>query len=215
MMAPHPPTRTLIAAAFLAAFLALAVGAAYHLVEARTRADPALADLARGPLESLQELGLVLPDAPARYADYAFADAAGKVRRLSEFDGKVVLLDFWASWCAPCLERLPALDRLAARLPSDHFAVLAIAVDQGGAQAVRRAYADAGVRKLEIFTDAGARALATIGLSGIPTALILGSDGFELGRMPGIRPWDEAALTAFLARLLAEVPAARAGAEAS
>src|SRR5206468_4480825 len=82
-----------------------------------------------------------------------FNDAEGRAHTLAEFRGKVVLLNIWATWCEPCREEMPALDRLQAKLGGERFHVLALSVDQQGPGVARKFYEQAGIRTLLLYID--------------------------------------------------------------
>lgn len=128
--------------------------------------------------------------APRAVPDLAFEDGAGRKRSLSQFRDKVVLLNLWATWCVPCREEMPALDRLQEKLGGPGFEVLALSIDAGGARAVKGFYEEVGVRSLAIYVDPGMRAMGSLAAVGIPTTLLLDRQGREIGRRTGPAPWD-------------------------
>ena len=128
--------------------------------------------------------------APRPVAELAFEDGQGRKRTLSEFRDKVVLLNVWATWCAPCREEMPALDRLQRKLGGPGFEVLALSIDSGGAAAVKRFYNEIGIRSLAIYVDPSARATSTLAAMGVPTTLLIDRQGREIGRRTGPEQWD-------------------------
>src|SRR5713101_3072283 len=108
-----------------------------------------------------------------------FEDAAGHTRSLADFKGKLVLLNLWATWCAPCREEMPALDRLQAELGGPRFEVVALSIDQNGVDAVRKFYAEVGVRNLAIHLDPSGRSIRELSTVGVPTTLLLDREGRE------------------------------------
>lgn len=127
---------------------------------------------------------------PKPLPELQFQDGTGRARSLADFRGKVVLLNIWATWCTPCREEMPALDRLQTRLGGTEFEVVALSIDQQGAQAVRKFYDEVGVKALALYIDPSAQAgfkLATIGL---PTTIIVDRAGREVGRRVGPAEWD-------------------------
>jgi len=157
------------------------VGAYYSL---RPDSGPA-------PLAASGEAGVIrLHAEPRPVAVAAFEDGQGRKRALAEFQGKVVLLNVWATWCAPCREEMPALDRLQQKLGGPGFEVLALSIDSGGAEAVKRFYDEIGIRSLAIYVDPSMRATAALGAVGVPTTLLLDAQGREIGRRAGPAQWD-------------------------
>ena len=129
---------------------------------------------------------------PRPMPELAFEDDMGRKRAHSEFRGKVVLLNIWATWCVPCREEMPALDRLQQKLGGPEFEVLALSIDAGGAPAVRRFYDEIGIRALAIYVDPGIRATSSLQVIGLPTTLLVDRKGREIGRHLGPAQWDAA-----------------------
>jgi thiol-disulfide isomerase/thioredoxin len=134
---------------------------------------------------------LRIHDAPRALPDIAFEDGEGRKRGLSQFRGKAVLLNVWATWCAPCREEMPALDRVQRKLGGPGFEVLALSIDTGGTAAVKRFYDEVGVRSLALYADPTMRATAALGAMGVPTTLLIDAEGRELGRHTGPARWDD------------------------
>ncbi|MEM8876997.1 MAG: TlpA disulfide reductase family protein [Pseudomonadota bacterium] len=137
---------------------------------------------------------LLVPKAPEHLSDLAFEGADGQPMTMADFAGRTVLLNLWATWCAPCREEMPALDRLEATLGSDKFEVVAVNIDTGGGVKARAFLDEIGVEELgfyadhsmKIFQDLRARGRAF----GMPTTVLIDSDGCELGTMSGPAHWD-------------------------
>lgn len=119
-----------------------------------------------------------------------FEDGAGRTRSLADFKGKLVLLNLWATWCAPCREEMPALDRLQAKLGGSRFEVLALSVDQQGPEMARRFFAENGVKALPLYIDRSAQAAFKLGAVGLPSTLLVDARGREIGRHIGPAKWD-------------------------
>lgn len=134
---------------------------------------------------------LRIHNTPRALPDIAFEDAEGRKRTLSQFSGKVVLLNVWATWCAPCREEMPALDRVQQKLGGPGFEVLALSIDAGGIGAVKRFYDEIGVRSLALYVDPTMRATAALGAMGVPTTLLIDRQGREIGRHTGPAQWDD------------------------
>ncbi len=92
--------------------------------------------------------------APAAVTDIAFNDGAGKELKLSDFKGKTILLNLWATWCAPCREEMPSLDRLQKALGSDRFEVVALSLDRKGAEASKKFLDEVKATSLKLYIDA-------------------------------------------------------------
>lgn len=133
-----------------------------------------------------------------------FQDDNGKALGLEDFRGKVVLLNIWATWCAPCREEMPALDRLQSSLGGQGFEVVALSIDAGdnGLAAVKRFYAEMGIQHLRVYHDPSAKTGFQLGAVGVPTTLLLDRNGRELGRMSGAAEWDGAEAIALIKKHL-------------
>lgn len=127
-----------------------------------------------------------------------FEDAAGRPLTLADFRGRVILLNIWATWCGPCRKEMPDLDRLQAELGGPGFQVLALSIDRGGIERVRKFFDDTGIRQLTIYLDRQAGAMTALTLTGVPTTLLIGRDGKEIRRWIGPAAWDSVDMMALL-----------------
>ncbi len=130
-----------------------------------------------------------------------FLDEAGQRISIEAYRGRLVVLNLWATWCAPCIEEMPSLDRLAGRLPESAFAVLAVSQDVGGAKTAKPAFERLNPRRLKLYLDPDRRLGAEIGVRGMPTTLILGPDGAPLSYCEGAVAWDDEAMIDYLHKL--------------
>ncbi len=183
-MTPINATRALWGLAGLAILAVSAVGAYVSLRPSSENERAASASPAQ------RTFAFRVHDEPRPLTDIAFEDGDGRSRRLSEFRNKVLLLNVWATWCTPCREEMPALDRLQRKLGGPGFEVLALSIDSAGAPAVRRFYEETGVRSLAVYIDSTTRASAAVGAVGIPTTLLVDRQGREVGRRMGPAQWD-------------------------
>lgn len=131
-----------------------------------------------------------------------FVDGAGASRSLAEWRGRVVLVNLWATWCAPCVEEMPALDRIAARLGGADFEVVAIAVDRQGATVVRPFLEKLGLSRLELYLDPTNAVVRALAAPGLPVSVVLDREGRELGRVLGAAEWDSPEFEAILRRAI-------------
>lgn len=143
---------------------------------------------------------------PKSVPELKFQDGAGRARSLADFRGKVVVLNLWATWCAPCREEMPALDRLQMKLGGPDFEVVALSIDQQGPQVVRKFFGEVGVKALQLYIDPAAQAGFKLATLGLPTTLIVDRRGREIGRRVGPAEWDAPKLVAEL-RGMIEAPA--------
>jgi thiol-disulfide isomerase/thioredoxin len=163
-----------------------------------TRGDPACGgavDIARkiAPLAHGEVAALTMATAPLRLPDLVFEDADGKPRKLSEWRGKTVLVNLWATWCVPCRKEMPALDKLQAALGGDKFQVVTINIDTRDPERPLAFLKDAGVTHLAYYSDQSAKVFQELKLVGkaigMPTTLIVDPSGCEIGEMAGPAEW--------------------------
>ena len=145
----------------------------------------------------------ILHEAPKPIASIAFEDGQGRSRSLTEFRGKVVLLNIWATWCGPCRREMPSLDRLQGLLGGADFDVIALSIDRSGIATVRKFYDDVGIRNLPIYLDSSGKASRELATIGVPATLLIDRAGRELGRLIGPAEWDEPDIVQFLKRIIA------------
>lgn len=131
----------------------------------------------------------------------AFADEGGTEISLDAFKGKIVILNFWATWCHPCMKEMPSLDRLASRLPTEKFAVVAVNEDRGGVAVAKPVLERIGVRGLAFYADPGGRLSRDLGVRGFPTTVLIGRDGNLLGNHEGEVDWDQKGQISYLLSL--------------
>ena len=144
----------------------------------------------RNPLSTGAMTTFVFKKAPPPLPDVSFLDGAGKSVSLKDWRGKVVLLNLWATWCAPCREEMPALDRLEKAIGSDKFEVVALAVDKSGLEGARKFLDDIKIENLKVFADPTAHAGAELKVIGMPTTILIDGQGREIGRLIGPAAWD-------------------------
>lgn len=131
-----------------------------------------------------------------------FVDGEGRARSLADFRGRVILLNLWATWCPPCREEMPALDRLNARLGSNRFQVLTLALDSPAKVQVFLQQIQAAT--LPPYVDAQGTALSRLGVSSVPTTLLIDAQGREVGRLSGAAAWDEPAAVDLIRSVMKE-----------
>jgi thiol-disulfide isomerase/thioredoxin len=130
---------------------------------------------------------------PAPLPALQFATLNGAAKTLADFRGKPVVLNFWATWCGPCVAELPELDRLAATDSS--VTVVAVSTDRGGVAIVKPFLAAHGITHATILLDHDSDAVHALGLAGFPTTLLIDGDGKLRGKLEGPAGWGSAADT--------------------
>lgn len=134
-----------------------------------------------------------------------FIDSSGQQVRWSNFDGKHLLVNVWATWCPPCRAEMPALDRLKAKLgPGADPEIIALSVDPVSFDQLRAFYAVNGVTNLALYKGDETEVLRSLGVVGLPTTLLLDHHQREIGRLVGPTAWDDPEMIAQLASLVAD-----------
>jgi thiol-disulfide isomerase/thioredoxin len=147
-------------------------------------------------------LGQFVPISPPRPAPkVAFTDLSGRPFALGDFAGKVVLVNLWATWCAPCRHEMPSLDRVQSDL-GDRIAILAISEDIGGAKSVDPFMAKLGVKHIRPYLDPKSALGRAFKVDGLPTTFVIDREGLVQGRVEGEEQWDAPKMLAVLARFL-------------
>lgn len=138
----------------------------------------------------------------------AFENPDGESTTLADFRGKPVLVNLWATWCAPCIAEMPTLDRLAAR-ESDRIQVLTISQDSDGRDKIEAFFAKRGYRHLETWLDPNMALMIELKANTLPTTILYDSDGRELWRVIGMEDWESGQAALLLKEGLggAETPA--------
>jgi thiol-disulfide isomerase/thioredoxin len=135
---------------------------------------------------------------PVDRSAVVFSDATGTERRLADYSGHGMVINFWATWCPPCVREMPALDRLRAALAGDGIEVLALSGDRNGNSVVAPFYEKNGIGNLPVSIDKGLAAARGMGIQGLPTTVLIDDAGYEIGRLVGAAEWDAPEAIAFL-----------------
>src|ERR1700724_827613 len=160
-------------------------GGLVHNVGGDPACRPAV-DVARRitPLAHGEVAALTMATVPLRLPDLAFQDADGKLRKLSDWRGKTVLVNLWATWCVPCRKEMPALEGLQTKLKSPNFEVVAINIDTRDPEKPRKFLEDANLTRLGFFNDQKAKVfqdLKAVGRGlGMPTSVLGEAQGCEI-----------------------------------
>ena len=145
------------------------------------------------PLVHGEVAALAMATAPLRLPDLAFEDAEGKPRKLSDWRGKTVLVNLWATWCVPCRKEMPALDSLQTKLGGQDFEVVAINIDTRDPEKPKNFLKDANLTRLGYFSDQKAKVfqdLKSVGKAlGMPTSVLIDGQGCEIANIAGPAEW--------------------------
>ena len=146
------------------------------------------------PLAHGEVAALTMATKPLKLPDLAFEDGDGKPKKLSDWHGKTVLVNLWATWCVPCRKEMPALDSLQTKLKSPGFEVVAINIDTRDPEKPKKFLEDANLTHLGYFNDQKAKVfqdLKSIGRAlGMPTSVLVDGQGCEIGTIAGPAEWD-------------------------
>ncbi|MBT6095385.1 MAG: TlpA family protein disulfide reductase [Rhodospirillaceae bacterium] len=132
----------------------------------------------------------------------SFLDNDEKKRSLADYKGRGVVLNFWATWCAPCVREMPQLDRLNALLKGSGIEVLTVSEDRKGLPIARKFFEVNKLRDLEILADPKGKLLRALNGRGLPTTVIIDRQGREVGRVAGVAEWDAPETVGFLKNCL-------------
>jgi thiol-disulfide isomerase/thioredoxin len=171
----------------------------------RLRGNPGEADACRpavelarriAPLAHGEVAAVTVAHTPFRVPQLGFKDAEGHAHTLSEWQGRTVLVNLWATWCVPCRKEMPALDALQEKLGGPDFEVVAINIDTRDPDKPRIWLKDAGVGRLAYYADPSAKVFQDLKLAGkafgMPTTLLLDRAGCEIATLAGPAEWASA-----------------------
>jgi thiol-disulfide isomerase/thioredoxin len=151
----------------------------------------AMKPLARGEMAAV-----LVPERPRKLPALTFRDGEGKAVDLASFGGRTVLLNLWATWCAPCRQEMPALDALQREEGSDAFEVVAVSIDTRDESKPRRFFEETGLKSLRFFIDPTANIFQTLRAAGraegMPTSLLIDGKGCEIAYLAGPAEWSSA-----------------------
>ncbi len=139
---------------------------------------------------------------PLAPPDEAFHDASGTEHRLAEFRGHGMVINLWATWCAPCVAEMPSLARLALALAPYDIAVLPLSSDRGGADTVRAWFQEHAIAGLPVLTDPKGKLARAWAARGIPMTVIIDRQGRDVARLEGAADWSTPAAIALIRKLV-------------
>jgi len=183
--------------AILAVAGALSLAALYVIVQPEGNGSPpkGMPETARTAQEAIfgqfKAERTPLPEA-------SFEDGEGQKLTMDAFRGRWVLLNLWATWCAPCREEMPSLDRLEAELGDEDFTVVAVSMDRNGVELARKFLAEVNVTHLALYADPSSKMMFALKAFGLPTTLLITPQGEIAGRIVGPVDWDAPASRAML-----------------
>ncbi len=166
------------------------------LANAATAQSVDLADLRDGDMRKL-----TIHNAPIAGSDVAFTSEDGNELTLAEFNGQYTLLNFWATWCAPCRKEMPALSDLQTELGNENFQVVTVATGRNPRPAMAAFFNEIDVDNLPLHTDARQAFSRSMGVLGLPVTLIIDPEGNEIARLQGDADWHSESAVAIITAL--------------
>jgi thiol-disulfide isomerase/thioredoxin len=193
MSPPRPAAKSRIPlAAGVVVAGALAVFAGVYAIGSFKRA-PSGESACSGAVELARKIAPLAHGEVAALTDLAFEDAEGKPRKLSDWRGKTVLVNLWATWCVPCRKEMPALDSLQAKLGGKDFEVVAVNIDTRDPEKPKNFLKEANLTRLGYFADQKAKVfqdLKSVGKAlGMPTSVLVDGQGCEIANLAGPAEW--------------------------
>lgn len=165
-------------------------------------ANAAHADIAAAEAAREGTMKKLLFQGSSEVSAETFTDPDGGEYRLSDFKGKHVLVNFWATWCAPCRKEMAMLSELQAEFGGDTFEVVTIATGRNSIPGIRKFFEEVGVDNLPLFLDPKSSLGRDMDVLGLPITVILDPDGFEIARMRGDAEWNSDSAKAVIRALI-------------
>mgnify|MGYP003682649999 FL=1 len=128
---------------------------------------------------------IVINDKPKKYDSLTFLDAKNNQIDLENYKGNLILLNFWATWCAPCKEEMPSLDSLLIHESLNNLIIFPINIGQDSLKKTSDFFDDLKIKNLKPYFDSPATLAKKFGLRGIPTSILFSKDGLEVARIIG------------------------------
>lgn len=150
--------------------------------------------------------GMAVHETPRPIESFGFRDASGNRLTLSDYRGRVVVLNLWATWCPPCRKEMPTLDELQGRLGGEDFEVVALSLDRQGNEVVPAFYDDIGIDNLRLYVGSAADVMSRLRIQGMPTTLVVDRQGREVARVVGEADWSTPRMIRYLRGLIESGP---------
>ena len=142
---------------------------------------------------------LIISKESKKYDSVTFLDQKNIQIDLNQFKGNLILLNFWATWCAPCKEEMPSLDQLQSQKNLNNLKIFPINVGQDNLEKASKFFEDLGIDNLKIYFDSPITLAKKFGLRGVPTTILINKDGYEFARIVGSIDFKEKNFVEWLA----------------
>ena len=192
--APHPMTQRIVVIGTLLALIVIA-----HAHQPGIEASPEARIARRYNAQVSDQVAYAHPQSPARSLNLSLEDREGIKRALSTYHGKVVLLNFWASWCAPCLKEMPDLEKLTREMKDLPFSLIALSSDDSWDQ-IHKVFGDQKL-KIEVYRDpsAGSKKQQLLyGTEKLPETYVIDKEGNIRLRFINVQPWTDPEIRSYL-----------------
>ena len=144
-----------------------------------------LQDLSKGSLKNI----IINEEAPT-IMELELLTVDGVSKTINSLSNKVTLINFWATWCAPCREEMPSLNKLVKSIDSEHFSIIVIATGRNSDKAIKKFFSEHKLNNLKNFKDPKGKISSSINILGLPTTIIIDQHKNELARYLGSTDWD-------------------------
>ena len=141
--------------------------------------------------EAKEIKNLIINKELKKYDSITLIDDKGKLINLSEYKGNLILLNFWATWCAPCKEEMPSLDKLQIHKKMNNLKIFPVNVGKDNLEKSLNFYNELRIKNLKVFFDTDITLAKKFGLRGIPTSILLNKDGYEFARIIGSIDYED------------------------
>ena len=141
--------------------------------------------------EAKEIKNLIINKELKKYDSVTLIDDKGKLINISEYKGNLILLNFWATWCAPCKEEMPSLDKLQIHKKLNNLRIFPVNVGRDNLEKSLNFYNELRIKNLKVFFDTDITLAKKFGLRGIPTSILLNKDGLEFARIIGSIDYED------------------------
>jgi thiol-disulfide isomerase/thioredoxin len=166
-------------------------------------ANVAIAGSALQELRDGDMMKLAIHEEPMAISSEPFVGPEGETT-LADFGGKVLLVNFWATWCAPCREEMPSIAALGEAFAAEDFAIVTIATGRNPAPAIDKFLSEIGLEDMPVYLDPKQQLARDMGVMGLPVTVLVDREGREVARLVGGAEWDSDSAHALIAALIGE-----------